>query len=147
MTPQQVALVQQSFQKAANLGEAVADIFYAELFAIDPHLRAMFKSDMREQGRKLLATLAYVVNGLDRPETVIPAAQKLAIKHVDYGVTARHYTLVGNALLRTLSKGLGPDFTPETRTAWIAAYKTLADVMRAAAYGSQPTSKAGSVAR
>lgn len=95
----------------------------------------MFKGDLREQGRKLLTTLAFVVRGLHTPDKIVPAAQKLAVKHLDYGVTARHYTLVGNALLRTLKKGLGDDFTPDVRDAWVAAYQVLADVMRAAAYG------------
>ena len=137
MTPTQVSLVQQSFSKAAGLGEAVSEIFYAELFAIDPNLRALFKGDMREQGRKLLTTLAMVVNGLTSPSTIVPAAQKLAVKHLDYGVESRHYTFVGNALLRTLKKGLGAEFTPEVREAWIAAYQLLANVMREAAYGPQ----------
>lgn len=137
MDPRQVALVQQSFEKAAKLGEAVAEIFYAELFAIDPSLRKMFRSDMKQQGRKLLTTLAFVVRGLDRPDQIVPAAQQLAVKHLDYGVTAGHYTLVGNALLRTLRKGLGDEFTPEVRTAWIAAYQLLANVMRDAAYDAQ----------
>lgn len=92
---------------------------------------------MKQQGRKLLTTLAFVVRGLDKPEQIIPAAQKLAMGHVAYGVTARHYTLVGNALLRTLRKGLGEDFTPETRAAWVAAYQVLADIMREAAYSGQ----------
>ena len=101
----------------------------------------MFKGDMREQGRKLLTTLAFVVRGLDRADQIVPAAQKLAVKHVEYGVTAQHYTLVGNALLRTLKKGLGAEFTPEVRDAWISAYRLLADVMRTAAYG--PTAQRG----
>src|SRR5690606_23035183 len=78
----------------------------------------------------------FVVQGLNAPAAIIPAAQKLAVKHIDYGVKAEHYTLVGNALLRTLKKGLGDEFTPEVRQAWIAAYQVLADVMREAAYGS-----------
>lgn len=135
MDQRQIALVQQTFEKAAGLGEKVAEIFYDELFAIDPSLRAMFKGDLREQGRKLLTTLAFVVRGLHTPDKIVPAAQKLAVKHLDYGVTARHYTLVGNALLRTLKKGLGDDFTPDVRDAWVAAYQVLADVMREAAYG------------
>lgn len=135
MDQRQTQLVQQSFEEAAGLGEAVAEIFYAELFAIDPSLRGMFKGDMKEQGRKLLTTLAFVVRGLHQPQQIVPAAQKLAVKHVDYGVTARHYTLVGNALLRTLRKGLGDKFTPEVRAAWVAAYQLLANVMREAAYG------------
>ncbi|MBI3438959.1 MAG: hemin receptor [Proteobacteria bacterium] len=140
MNSEQVALVQRTFRAAEGLGEKVAEIFYEELFAIDPSLRSMFSGDMREQHRKLLGALAMVVNGLNQPERVIPAAQKLAIKHLDYGVTARHYTIVGNALLRTLKKGLGDAFTPEVRAAWIAAYQVLADVMRAAAYPSQARS-------
>lgn len=142
MDTHDVALVQRSFEKAAGLGEAVAEIFYAELFAIDPSLQAMFKGDMKEQGRKLLTTLAFVVRGLDQPEKILAPAQALAVKHVDYGVTSRHYTYVGNALLRTLKKGLGDDFTPETRAAWVSAYQLLADVMREAAYGpAQPVKR------
>ena len=38
-------------------------------------------------------------------------------------------TPVGAALLWTLEKGLGPDFTPETRAAWTEAYTALAGVM------------------
>lgn len=136
MEQDQVHLVQSSFQKAASLGNTVAEIFYAELFAIDPSLKSMFKGPMDEQGKKLLATLAFVVQNLHTPDKVVGPAKALAIKHVDFGVKAEHYTPVGNALLRTLKKGLGDDFTPATRAAWISAYKLLADVMREAAYGA-----------
>ena len=68
------------------------------------------------------------------PETIIPAAEKLAIKHIDYGVKAEDYTTVGNALLYTLKQGLGDEFTDEVKKAWTAAYRVLADVMKKAAY-------------
>jgi hemoglobin-like flavoprotein len=135
MDAKQVALVQQSFEKAAALGEQVADIFYNELFAIDPDLRAMFKGDMREQKKKLLATLGLVVRALHTPEKIIGPAQNLAVKHLDYGVKPEHYALVGNALLRTLRKGLADQYTPELHQAWVAAFKTLASIMKEAAYG------------
>lgn len=137
MNSHQVSLVQQTFEKAAALGEKVAEIFYAELFAIDPSLRRMFKSDMREQGRKLLTTLALVVRSLHAPEKILQPAKNLAVKHIDYGVKPEHYTAVGNALLRTLAKGLGTDFTPEVRAAWVEAYRLLAGVMKEAAYGAR----------
>jgi hemoglobin-like flavoprotein len=38
------------------------------------------------------------------------------------------------ALLWTLEKGLGADFTPPVKAAWAEAYKTLSGVMIAAAY-------------
>jgi hemoglobin-like flavoprotein len=138
MNERQVRLVQQSFEKAAALGEKVAEIFYAELFAIDPSLRAMFKGDMKEQHKKLLSALALVVRSLHTPEKIIGPVQKLAVKHLDYGVEPIHYTYVGNALLRTLKKGLGSEFTPELCDAWVEAFRTLANVMKQAAYGNVP---------
>ena len=63
-------------------------------------------------------------------------AQNLAVKHVRYGVKPEHYTLVGNALLRTLKKGLGAEYTAELHDAWVAAFRTLANIMKEAAYGS-----------
>jgi len=135
MDAKQVALVQESFEKAAALGDKVADLFYEELFAIDPTLRAMFRGNMREQKKKLLTTLAFVVRSLHVPEKIIKPAQNLAIKHVDYGVKPEHYTLVGNALLRTLKKGLGAQYTPNVRDAWVEAFRTLARIMKDAAYG------------
>lgn len=136
VTPDQITLVQQTFERAARMGPHVAQTFYSELFAIDPSLRAMFKRDMIAQGQKLMSTLKLVVESLNAPEHILPAAQHLAVKHLDYGVEARHYTMVGTALTRTLRHELGADFTPEARAAWAAAYQWLADAMRNAAYGA-----------
>jgi len=60
MTPQQVALVKQSFALVAPITETAADLFYGRLFELDPSLRSMFRGDMKEQGRKLMQTLAVV---------------------------------------------------------------------------------------
>lgn len=136
MDSKQITLVQESFKKVAPIADKAAEIFYARLFELDPQLKKLFKSDMKEQGKKLMSTLGIVIAGLSKPETIIPAAEKLAVKHLDYGVKAEDYTTVGNALLYTLKQGLGDAFTDELRQAWIAAYKLLADVMKKAAYSS-----------
>ena len=88
---------------------------------------------MAEQGAKLMATLGMVVGGLGGPETVVPAAQALARKHVGWGVTPPQYASVGAALLWTLEQGLGPAWTPELAAAWTSAYSLLSSVMIAAA--------------
>jgi len=105
-------------------GEQVADIFYNELFAIDPSLRSMFNGDMREQKKKLLTTLAFVIRSLHTPEKILKPAQNLALKHVDCGVRPVHYTFVGNALLRTLKKGLGAEYPSEVCDAWVETFRT-----------------------
>jgi nitric oxide dioxygenase len=90
---------------------------------------------MVEQGRKLMATLAVVVNGLAGLESILPAASALAKKHVSYGVRAEHYGPVGVALLWTLERGLGADWTPDLAAAWTDAYSLLSEYMIDEAYG------------
>jgi len=136
MTPEQVNLVQQSFAKVAPISEQAAVLFYDRLFEVAPGVKAMFPADMTEQRKKLMATLAVVVNGLGNLEAVLPAASALAKRHVSYGAKPAHYPVVGGALLWTLEKGLGDAWTPETAAAWTAAYGTLSGYMISEAYGS-----------
>ena len=91
---------------------------------------------MTEQGRKLMTTLAVVVNGLTNIEAILPAASALARRHTSYGVKPSHYASVGEALLWTLEKGLGDAWNAETATAWTSAYRTLSGFMIKEAYGS-----------
>ena len=135
MTPDHVKLVQQSFARVAPISETAAVLFYDRLFEIAPKVKAMFPSDMTEQRRKLMATLAVVVGGLGNLESVLPAASALAKRHVSYGAKAEHYPVVGAALLWTLEKGLGDGWTPDVAEAWTAAYATLSGFMISEAYG------------
>jgi nitric oxide dioxygenase len=138
MTPDQILLVQQSFREVEAIRETAAKLFYARLWEIDPSTAPLFaKSDMVLQGHKLMAALALVVNGLNRPETAIPVAQDMARRHVGYGVTRAHYASVGAALLWTLQQGLGAGFTPEVEAAWTAAYALLSAIMIEAAYSTR----------
>ncbi|THD75394.1 MAG: hemin receptor [Bradyrhizobium sp.] len=136
MTPDQVALVQQSFARVAPISEQASVLFYDRLFEVAPSVRAMFPADMTEQRKKLMAMLATVVGGLANLESILPAAGALAKRHVGYGAKPEHYPVVGGALLWTLEKGLGESWTPEVKDAWTAAYGTLSGFMIAEAYGS-----------
>jgi nitric oxide dioxygenase len=135
MTPHQIKLIQDSFAMVAPISEQAAALFYGRLFEIAPEVKPLFKGDMTEQGRKLMATLAVVVNGLANIESILPAASALAKRHVGYGVEPRHYAPVGEALLWTLERGLGSGWTPELAAAWTTAYTTLSQFMIGEAYG------------
>jgi nitric oxide dioxygenase len=136
MTPDQIQLVQDSFAKVAPISDKAAVLFYDRLFEVAPQVKAMFPADMTEQRKKLMATLAFVVNGLGSLETILPAASALATRHVSYGAKREHYPVVGGALLWTLEKGLGEGWTPEVADAWTVAYGTLSGFMISEAYGS-----------
>ena len=133
MTPEQIKRVQDSFAKVRPIAGTAADLFYGRLFEIAPQVRGFFPADMAEQKKKLMAMLGLAVANLNHPETVVPALQDLGRKHVAYGTQAAHYAPVGEALLWTLEQGLGPDFTPEVREAWVETYELVAGVMREAA--------------
>jgi len=135
VAPDQIALVQRSFAKVAPISDQAAALFYDRLFEVAPQLRSLFPDDMSEQRKKLMATLAVVVNGLDRLEAVLPAASELAKRHVKYGVASDHYTIVGSALLWTLERGLGAAWTGDLAAAWGDAYGTLSGFMISEAYG------------
>ena len=129
MTPEQITLVQTSFQKVVLIAGTAADLFYDRLFESAPQIRALFPQDMAEQKKKLMAMLSTAVSNLHKLETILPAVKDLGQRHKGYGVTAAHYAPVGAALLWTLEKGLGPDFTPEVKAAWTDTYTALAGVM------------------
>jgi nitric oxide dioxygenase len=140
MSPAEIDLIQTSFAKVAPIADTAAGLFYSRLFEIAPEVKPLFAdADMKAQGRKLMAALAMIVGGLSDLDAVLPAAKALAVRHLDYGVNADHYAPVGAALVWTLEQGLGNDFTPETRSAWLAAYTALSEAMIAEAYGQSPT--------
>jgi hemoglobin-like flavoprotein len=132
MTTDQVTLVKSSFASISPAADAVANQFYARLFALDPALRALFQSDMREQGQKLMRMLATIVDQLDQPMLIVPEVVALGQRHAGYGVLAEHYAVVEQALFWALAQQLGEGWTEEVAAAWQAAYTLLAATMQAA---------------
>jgi len=138
MNPDQITLVQNSWEKVVPISETAATLFYNRLFESDPSLKPLFKGDILEQGRKLMTMITTVVRGLKNLGALVPAVQALGRRHSGYGVKDEHYETVGTSLIWTLERGLGPEFTPETKAAWVTAYTLLADTMKAAAAEPQP---------
>ncbi|MDJ0947577.1 MAG: globin domain-containing protein [Alphaproteobacteria bacterium] len=133
ITARQKALVQETFAKVEPIAEQAAEMFYNRLFELDPSLKKLFKTDLKEQGRKLMGTLKVAVAGLDDLAKLKPALEALGVRHKDYGVKDQHYLTVAKALLWTLEQGLGDAFTEEVREAWTAVYSVLAAAMIEAA--------------
>lgn len=132
MNQNTVNLVQTTWAKVAAIAPQAAELFYNNLFAADPSLKALFKGDMTEQGKKLMQMIGAAVGKLNDLDSLVPILQNLAKRHDGYGVKEAHYATVGGALLKTLEQGLGDDFTPEVKDAWASVYGVMAEVMIAA---------------
>lgn len=113
----------------------VAGAFYAKLFVVHPGLKKLFPKDMEPQNVKLMDMLNTLVSRLDRLDELSGEIAAMAERHVGYGVKPNHYKLVGEALLWTIEKGLGNDWTEPVKTAWAAAYTVLSETMINASYG------------
>jgi len=135
MTPEQITLVQVSFDKIAPIRGSAGALFYRRLFEIDPKLRWLFTGDMTHQSQKLMAMIELIVDNLSRFETLLPQIQALGRAHAGYGVLDEHYDTVCAALLWTLRAGLEEQFDAADEVAWTAAYTMIAETMKAAAQG------------
>ncbi|MCI0535482.1 MAG: globin domain-containing protein [Verrucomicrobiales bacterium] len=133
MTPQQITLVQTTWEQVVPISETAASLFYGRLFELDPELKPLFKSDIKEQGKKLMQMITLAVSGLNDLNKLVPAVEDLGRRHVRYGVRQKDYETVGAALLWTLEQGLGNTFTREVKDAWATVYAALATTMQKAA--------------
>lgn len=127
-------LIRESWSQVIVDPVAAARLFYSTLFTIAPATEKLFKSDLDNQGEKLMNTLDFIVDHIDDAETLMPAARELAIRHVAYGVVPADYEPVGAALINTMETALGARFTSDMKDAWLAVYTVLSNEMIRAAY-------------
>ena len=130
MTPQQIALVQNSWRLLRGLDPLlIGDLFYSKLFLDHPEVRSMFPKDMAGQHEKLIEKFNIIIARLDHLEDLKNDIAALARRHVGYGVRPHQSAFVGAALLWTLERGLGDDWTAAVAEAWKACYGLLSATM------------------
>ena len=133
MNDHTIHLVKESFDLVEPIAPQAAELFYANLFALDPSLQPLFKSDRVAQGEKLMQMISLAVGMLDRPQVLQPVLRELGVRHADYGVREEHYDSVGTAFLATMEQGTGVAFTDDVREAWVEVYGEIAGTMKQAA--------------
>jgi hemoglobin-like flavoprotein len=130
MTEQEIILIKRSWRILRDINPViVGDTFYSKLFADNPSLRKMFPKEMTLQYQKLMDMLSTIVARLDHFEKLTDDIVAMGKRHRGYGVKPEQYKYVGEALIWTLEKGLGADFTPEVKNAWIKCYSHLSAMM------------------
>jgi len=138
MTPEQITLVQSSYERVGPELPALATRFYEELFARDPALRALFTTDMALQKVRFAEKLTEIVRAIPRLEELLGHTRALGARHVGYGVRVADYQTVGEALVAALAVVLGDSFDAQTREAWYIAYNLMAETMLEGAASARP---------
>jgi nitric oxide dioxygenase len=113
-------------------GLAITKRFYQNLFAAHPQLHNLFNAGNQANGSQqqslASAVFAYAAN-IDNQAALTPVISRIVHKHASLGVTAAHYPIVGEHLLRAIKEVLGDAATPELIAAWAEAYGLLAQAL------------------
>ena len=130
----QIRLLEESFDKIKPNALAFSSCFHRHLFTDHPEVEPMFAElSIELMEKKLVASLALIVENLHNPDALAHALQGLGAYHVTKGTMAEHYPYVGQALLQAFAEFLGDEWTPEVADAWKGAYRTISDIMQAGA--------------
>ena len=130
LTKRETALIKKSWSLLRKIDPVVlGDVFYNKLFFDNPELRKMFPEDMEGQYRKLLDMLNTIIERLEKIDELKGDIVAMAKRHEGYGVKPEHYSMVGIALIWTLQKSLGTEWTDEVRSAWVNCYAILSGTM------------------
>jgi hemoglobin-like flavoprotein len=138
MNKQTTALLRTSFAEIARRRPDLGAIFYKRLFEVAPDLRRMFSASLKEQHKRLKASLAEIAQSGAEAERL----EWLGERQAELRVKPAHYKIVGDTLLWTFQQALQQDFTQPIRAAWVEAYKQIAQHMIAAEAGSSPADSA-----
>jgi hemoglobin-like flavoprotein len=126
----EIILAKTTFAMVRTVADLTARFFYERLFELNPEARMLFAGNMQNQRGKFMATLSFIVESLDQPQTLRATTLRLGREHAKYGTSDAHYAVVGDALLWALEQALGPAYTPEVDRTWVKIYSLLTELMK-----------------
>jgi hemoglobin-like flavoprotein len=129
MTPEQIALVDQTLARMRPRLDGIVRDFYARLFVASPDIAAMFTEDPETQRARFALELDTIATSIRRHDEFLPEVLALGARHYGYGVRAAHYRTAGPILLGALARGLGDGWTADVETAWRLAFNLTAEAM------------------
>lgn len=122
-------LLKESLALVENMYDKMTGYFYARLFVENPPLRNMFPLAMDTQRDRLFRSLVSIVQGIERPELLVPYLQQLGRDHRKFGVQPEHYDAIGRALIGAVKEYSYGNWEDETEAAWWRAYSIAARTM------------------
>jgi len=134
MTPQQVELIRESFGDIWPVRQRFAEMFYGRFFELAPEAQGLFPADMERQHSKLMDMIAALIGALDQRDVFQSLVRNSGQQHLRFGVKPTHFPPLGEALIWSMERQFGEDFTTELKGAWIELYTTVQQDMLQAAW-------------
>ncbi|KAL5235477.1 hypothetical protein ACI65C_002887 [Semiaphis heraclei] len=115
-----------------------------ELFRENPEYQSLFKRlknlsidelasnhQFMSHASKVGAALGSTIDHLDKPEELEKLLTNLGIKHKKYGLTAKHFQVIGDVLVAMISEAIG-DNEPELLDLWKSSLTSVLNIIIAA---------------
>lgn len=116
MTPDQILLVQTSFEMVGADGRALASMLRGRLVDREPALPRRIAATPGQQARLLARLLVCAIRGLGRARALRPVSSRLGQKRLlEHEVAA-----IGSALVESVEELLGARLPRSVREAWLA---------------------------
>lgn len=121
--------IERSFRLITPRGVELIDRFYAILLSRNPAMRRMFPAALKDQKRRLLATIVLIVKSLRRPASLQAALTALGARHAHYGCVEQHYEMFREALIDVLHEMIGESWDAQLETDWREVIGFVSGVM------------------
>ena len=109
------------------------DAFFTKLFTDNPLLKVEFNGDMSVYYQNLFDFLNMAVARIDRRESLDSAIEDMANRQQTNYLLDLHVSTLENALVWTLQKGMGPEWSDEMENAWKLYFHLLIGKIRKSA--------------
>jgi hemoglobin-like flavoprotein len=130
ITERQASLIKNSFPALLEKPEQLTEIFYGKLLAKEPSFTALFKEDIKEQGKKLMAMIKTIVDNLEDRPGMAADLKALGHKHANLGVKMEDYDPFMMTFMEALKEHLGSELNAETMQAWATAFVWISSCMK-----------------
>lgn len=112
-------------------GTEITTVFYKMMLAEHTELLNIFNKTNQTKGAQptaLATTVLAAAKHIDDLSVLLPHVRQIGQKHRALQIKPEHYPIVGEYLLKAISKVLGDAATPAIINAWGEAYGEIADV-------------------
>ncbi len=131
LDPKTIETIKKTIPILQEKGIDITKHFYKIMFENNPEVKHMFDMNKQESGEQPIAlanAILAAAKNIDNLDAIMPAVKSIGNRHVEVGVLAEHYPIVGKNLIIAIKDILGDAATDEVIKAWEDTYEVLSKV-------------------
>ncbi|MHA2091708.1 MAG: globin domain-containing protein [Candidatus Kariarchaeaceae archaeon] len=128
LSKEELKLIKATREKLLNNKVEFRADFYSRIFELDPATEKLFREGFLSINT-LPDSFEFMWEHAEYLHNEIPAIKRLGLKHKTYKVKPKHYPIGEDALIWTLRKHLGDEFTEELGIAWRKLFSFVSEYL------------------